>query len=244
MPVNSKTATTVVTIPFNLTERNISEYKESLRRLINSRPEFIAVDCSSLEQVISRHVNLLWETRILCVNAGLNMKLTSITPGLKRILELLDIYDILNEEPESKIQSERKYTMPPQRKLVHETRDEIDQFLNNMGVPSLVVFEVKTMFYEIATNICLYAQLPVDAEISIHINCTENNLSMIITDSGIPFDPTAADISYNPDISIKNAQKRGFGLVMINKMADKITYNRENGIHNVLTIEKRWKLYE
>ncbi|MCP4704334.1 MAG: ATP-binding protein, partial [candidate division Zixibacteria bacterium] len=76
----------------------------------------------------------------------------------------------------------------------------------------------------------------------IHLTATlsDDKIALKFVYPGIPFDPTARVKDYDPGAVIKQRQKRGYGLIMINRMADGISYNRNDKDLNELHIEKYW----
>ena len=64
-----------------------------------------------------------------------------------------------------------------------------------------------------------------------------SGLKIVITDSGIPFDPTEqekADIS----LSAEERQIGGLGILLVNEIMDTVSYERKDG-KNVLTLTKQ-----
>ena len=91
---------------------------------------------------------------------------------------------------------------------------------------------------EAVTNIILYAYPEgsggqVDLNVVIH----GDRLDFTLTDSGIPFDPTAANM---PDITLDATDRPvgGLGIYLVRSIMDSVTYERVDG-KNVLSMIKR-----
>ena len=91
---------------------------------------------------------------------------------------------------------------------------------------------------EAVVNVICYAY-PEEQEgdISIVAQANGQRLKFIITDSGIPFDPTEAS---QVDITLPAEERRigGLGIHLVRKLMDSINYERENG-KNILTLVKK-----
>ena len=91
---------------------------------------------------------------------------------------------------------------------------------------------------EAVVNVICYAY-PEEQEgdISIVAQANSQRLKFIITDSGIPFDPTEAS---QVDITLPAEERRigGLGIHLVRKLMDSINYERENG-KNILTLVKK-----
>ena len=58
---------------------------------------------------------------------------------------------------------------------------------------------------------------------------------------GVRFDPTNKKLEFDIRVAAQSGQKRGYGLLMINRMTDSIKYNQKDTDCNVLTLEKHWR---
>jgi len=106
--------------------------------------------------------------------------------------------------------------------------------------PPLLTMNLNLVLEEAISNIIFYA-FDDDSEqkISLTIEYEDKTLSILIRDSGKPFDPTR---QRPPDITL-SAQERsigGLGIFLINKLMDHVVYGREDNM-NVLTLKKSMK---
>ncbi|MBP5302931.1 MAG: ATP-binding protein [Bacteroidales bacterium] len=90
---------------------------------------------------------------------------------------------------------------------------------------------------EAVTNVILYAY-PVgsDGLVDIEAIMRKGQLDFIITDSGIPFDPTQ-----RPEVDINASLDErpigGLGIHLVRQLMDSVSYRREDG-KNILTLIK------
>ena len=76
-------------------------------------------------------------------------------------------------------------------------------------------------------------------EVNIRVTYDGDLLRLIITDTGIPFDPTEAAAA-DTTLSAEERPVGGLGILLIRKLMDVINYEREHG-KNILTLTKRLK---
>ena len=91
---------------------------------------------------------------------------------------------------------------------------------------------------EAVTNVVLYAYpKEADGRVDIDAILRKGSLEFIITDSGVPFDPTAApkaDIT----LPVKDRPIGGLGIYLVRQIMDEVHYKRENE-QNQLSLIKR-----
>jgi anti-sigma regulatory factor (Ser/Thr protein kinase) len=111
---------------------------------------------------------------------------------------------------------------------------------NCEGLPEQAAFDLTLACEEILVNIASYAYPEGEGELAIHWNhdTADKKLTLIFTDSGIPFDPLKKD---DPDLSVPFRERKigGLGIMMVRERMDHIQYSY-TGKENVLTVEKRY----
>ena len=115
-------------------------------------------------------------------------------------------------------------------------------WMDNVGeahnLDPALVMSLNLALEEAATNVILYAY-PAGTYGSVELKADlleGRRLRFVLTDSGKPFDPTAAP---DPDIAA-SAQDRpigGLGIFMVRQIMDEVSYKYEKG-HNILTMIK------
>lgn len=229
-----------ILVPGNLTSSTLTAFYVELDNHLEESPQGIILDCSMLGHVTSSHISLLWETLQRSEQAGIPMRLLSVRYGLKRVLEILDLYDLFETTTECPITLRLKIRL---------TSDDIDQalnqfqdFLKRLDLAEICAFDLETAFYEVITNIRLHGRLNEDDLIEFTATPNHEKIAMQFVDSGPQFDLTRRGSSFDPQEAIKSRQKRGFGLIMIKGLVDNLSYERLEDRLNVVTLEK--KLYK
>ena len=115
----------------------------------------------------------------------------------------------------------------------------INDVLSAYGCSVRDTMQINVAVEELFVNIALYAYPSGSgiATICISILNDPKTAEIILSDSGIPFDPLAKE---DPDISL-NADEReigGLGIYMARKTMDEITYENSDGL-NITTIRKK-----
>ncbi len=241
-------------VPDDLSNDNLDRFYSRLNFLLDKKPDEIELDCSRLQRATSTHINILWDTRYSCNEAGIQMHLVSISESLLRVLKVLDLYGLLVGQEDQDSESSERRVIPeidPDNNVIEiefkatsrSIRSSIVKLKDFLGKPNLeeiFILEIETIFYEVATNIRLHSQISDKDLIQLTVTLYSDKIVLRFVYPGISFDPTARVKEYDPGALIKQRQKRGYGLIMINRMADEISYERTDNDLNELYIEKYW----
>lgn len=115
--------------------------------------------------------------------------------------------------------------------------DFMDDIVGETGIDKGLASSLNLALEEAVVNVMNYAY-PKDkvGNIMLEAYAFDNSLKFVITDNGIPFDPTATD---EPDISagLDDRAIGGLGIFLVTHLMDKVEYARVNG-NNVLTLSK------
>jgi len=108
--------------------------------------------------------------------------------------------------------------------------------LSSEKCPENVIKDMEVCSSEILANIDMYAYEKKGGELGVAILVIDRKARIVFRDKGPEYNPLLKD---NPDIEkrIKDHKVGGFGLFIVRKMMDEVTYSRENGC-NVLTIKR------
>ena len=125
--------------------------------------------------------------------------------------------------------------------------DKINEFLDEefdrhkVGMKDKYAFTVS--LEEMFTNVCKYAYPDRKGNVKIQIKLdSENNLSITLKDSGIPFNPL---LHNDPDITESANERKigGLGIFMVKKMMDNIQYDYKDSM-NIFTMTKKVVILE
>jgi anti-sigma regulatory factor (Ser/Thr protein kinase) len=181
------------------------------------------------------------------------VRLSSVKYGLFRILKILNLYEFFEFEEgtvESKPEMEKAWqgavSMPslrlsflPTSWAIKDALDRFHDFLTKLNVREICAFDLETVFYEVTTNIRLHGQLDDDDCMEFTATPTGDLISLRFVDPGPMFDPTSDPPHFDPDRAIRRRQSSGFGLTMIRRLVDSISYQRRDDGRNVVTLTKR-----
>ena len=112
----------------------------------------------------------------------------------------------------------------------------VDTVCEEAGVDMALIASLNLALEEAATNVVLYAYDGGTGFVDIDAIYTPQQLKFVITDTGIPFDPTQmkdADIT----LSAEERPIGGLGIFLVRQIMNTVHYERVND-HNVLTLIK------
>ena len=104
-------------------------------------------------------------------------------------------------------------------------------------LPLPMVMSLNLALEEAVTNVILYAYPDgTDGLVDIEATVRENGLEFVISDTGKPFDPTAAPEA-DVTLGVEERGIGGLGIFLVRKIMDTVDYRYENG-KNILTMVK------
>jgi len=115
--------------------------------------------------------------------------------------------------------------------------EKVEKLAEEWDLPLPITMNLNLVLEEALSNVIFYAFTDEkEHDIKIDIIHGGNALTVRITDSGIPFDPTTRQ---EPDITLPVEERPigGLGILLILKMMDKVEYARIKN-QNVLTLTK------
>ena len=116
----------------------------------------------------------------------------------------------------------------------------LDEILDEKDCPLKVRLQIDLALEEMYINIANYAYTPKIGEMELRVAFDEagRELTMVLIDSGIPYDPLAKK---DPDVTL-SADKRkigGRGIYLVKKTMDSMMYERRDG-RNIVTMKKKF----
>jgi anti-sigma regulatory factor (Ser/Thr protein kinase)/anti-anti-sigma regulatory factor len=243
-----------ITVPEDLSRQARDRFDQGLGQLIAGHPSRIDLDCSELHLVTSSHVNVLWRAREKCIEADIPVRLRSLSPGLIRILMVLDIYGLFvtdHTEGESQAGASHRLSLkqgdnrltasiPPTVEGINDALTNLRTFLNQLSIDDVCRLELETVAYETLTNIRRHGHLSEEEQVEFEVQAFDDRIEFTFTDPGTPFNPAGQNPGFDPGQAISNRQIGGIGLVMIVRMTDSMDYERRDDRLNVLTLTKNW----
>jgi anti-sigma regulatory factor (Ser/Thr protein kinase)/anti-anti-sigma regulatory factor len=241
-------------VPRGVAENNFNGFFDNLDSLIKESPKEIILDCSALNAITSSHINFLWQVRIKCGESNIPLRLDSVSDKLVRVLQVLDLYDLFINKPGPGFDRAESYTVDSfeveKRKLslkfystvesIEETLMEFKGYLAGLNIPRIFAFELETVCYEVVTNIRLHSKSGGNDLIKLSVNPQKSKIILEFKYFGLPFDPTTHQGVFDPAEVARQRKTRGYGLAMIKRMTDYISYQRIGNDTNLLILEKCW----
>lgn len=113
----------------------------------------------------------------------------------------------------------------------------IKDIMRQMDVGGSLANKIRLAVEEAVVNVMEYAY-PTGhtGRVDIHAIATPHNIKFIITDSGIPFNPTEVP-NADTTLSLEERPVGGLGILLVRQLMDSINYERIDG-KNVLTLSK------
>jgi anti-sigma regulatory factor (Ser/Thr protein kinase)/anti-anti-sigma regulatory factor len=251
MSIDTKKSQSIL-VPEDLDDDSLRDFFNRLEAAIADQPSEVLLDCSSLEHATSRHINALWDALNRCQGMGIPMRLTAVGYGLRRVLNVLDLTELFTVEYEGERGDRGVRPLvqdrPTERfevefdariEAVTEITAKLQTYLEGLDLSEITVFDLESVFYEVATNICRHSGLDEDRKIGFLAEVGHDDVSFEFTDAGERFDPTGNTPEFDPRLAIKRRQSRGIGLVMIQRLMDSISYQRVDQAFNVVRLTKR-----
>ena len=220
---------------------------------MEQHPQRLRLDCSGLDPVHSSHIGLLWQAREICRQASVEVLLENANHNLVRTLQALDLTEVFGVNIAHKPVSILETPIPEHGPAVgHHAGefsadvDSVDravndflEFLGGWNLSEEIKFDLRTIFYEAATNIRLHAGLIPDDVARYSVTFEAGELRLVFEDEGIPFDPLTQPESVDPRAAAQNHQTRGFGISLMRRLVDDMQYTRRDDTTNVLSLVKQ-----
>lgn len=133
---------------------------------------------------------------------------------------------------------QRSLTLTNDLKRVPRLNTFIDEVCEANGFDMATTMQINLAIEEAVVNVMNYAYPKgTKGDITIEAKANTSELSIIISDTGKPFDPTAkAEVDIT--LSAEDRSIGGLGIHLIRQIMDHINYERIDG-HNVLTLMKK-----
>jgi anti-sigma regulatory factor (Ser/Thr protein kinase) len=115
--------------------------------------------------------------------------------------------------------------------------DKIEELAETWQWSVPLTMNINLVLEEAVSNVIFYSfDDERKHEIIIYISIQENELTIVISDDGKPFDPTSAQL---PDVELKTEDRPvgGLGIFLISKIMNSVSYTRKNKL-NILTLTK------
>lgn len=114
----------------------------------------------------------------------------------------------------------------------------VDEVCEAMDFDAATTMQLNLALEEAVVNVMKYAYpTKTEGNVSVKAQANDTRLKFIITDTGIPFDPTAKD-EVDINLPVEERPIGGLGIHLVRQIMDSINYERIDG-SNVLTLRKK-----
>ena len=121
---------------------------------------------------------------------------------------------------------------------IPQIKDFIGEIMKEGGFCHREVLEVQLAVEEACTNIVLHAYGVRTGFIYVSVSIEKDRLRIMIEDDGFPFDPTRHLTLHRTKSKDVDGPVGGWGIGLIRKLTDEITYERLPG-KNILCLVKK-----
>jgi anti-sigma regulatory factor (Ser/Thr protein kinase) len=134
-------------------------------------------------------------------------------------------------------QKERHLILHNDIQQIPQLAEFVETIADEAGLDQGCAMNLNLALEEAVTNVIMYAYPPkTDGLVDIEAILRSNQLEFIISDSGTPFDPTAAPEA-DTTLGVDERQIGGLGIFLVRKIMDSVEYKRE-GDKNILFMTK------
>ena len=135
---------------------------------------------------------------------------------------------------------ERSLTLPNDVQTVPQLAAFVDEVCEGVGFDMMMTMQMNLAMEEAVVNVMQYAYpAGVSGEVHICAEANDERLKFVITDEGVPFDPTAQG-EVDTTLSAEERNIGGLGIHLVRNIMDSINYERVGG-KNVFTLRKKLK---
>ena len=113
----------------------------------------------------------------------------------------------------------------------------VESLCDELNLDAELRMNLNLVMEEMVSNVIFYAYpKEKEAVIELTAKCDGKELTFVLSDRGIEFDPTQKDDA-NPDINPTEREIGGMGIFIVKNIMNEVTYQRLEG-KNLLTMKK------
>jgi sigma-B regulation protein RsbU (phosphoserine phosphatase) len=132
----------------------------------------------------------------------------------------------------------RSITLPNDVGEVPRLATFVDEVCETLGIDGATTMQMNLALEEAVVNVMNYAYPPgTPGEVVVEAHANDVRLKFIISDSGVPFDPTAKG-EVDTTLSVEERGIGGLGIHLVRQIMDSMNYERVDG-RNILTLRKK-----
>ena len=134
--------------------------------------------------------------------------------------------------------SKHSLTLPNDIETIPQLNEFIDTVAEEIGLDMSLTMSLNLAIEEAVVNVMEYAYPEGEqGNVDIEVSADDKWLTFIISDNGIPFDPTTQEDA-DTTLSAEERPIGGLGIFLVRQLMDSINYQRKDG-KNILTLSKK-----
>ena len=148
---------------------------------------------------------------------------------------MLFIHFLPDGEPEK---TERHLILHNDIQQIPQLAEFVETIAGEKKLDQATAMNLNLALEEAVTNVIMYAYPEgSDGLVDVEAILRKDSLEFIISDNGVPFDPTAAP---DADVTLGAEERRigGLGIFLVRKIMDSVNYARKDG-KNILSMIKK-----
>ena len=150
----------------------------------------------------------------------------------------------MNENTDSALKEalilKRHLTLPNDITTIPELSEFIDGIGEELDMEMSMIMSLNLALEEAVVNVMEYAYAPgTQGDVCIEVAANETQIVFIISDSGIPFDPTKKE-KVDTTLSAEERPIGGLGIHLVREIMDSVNYEYKDN-KNILTLSKKFK---
>lgn len=134
---------------------------------------------------------------------------------------------------------QRSITLPNDIATISQLSEFVETVCEEKGLDMALTMNLNLALEEAVVNVMSYAYPGGQGDVKVDIKIDDQKVVSILTDSGIPFDPTQKG-DVDTTLSAEERPIGGLGIHLVKQIMDKVSYQYV-GNQNILTLEKNIK---
>ena len=134
---------------------------------------------------------------------------------------------------------QRSITLPNDISTISQLSEFVETVCEEKGLDMALTMNLNLALEEAVVNVMSYAYPDSQGDVKVDIKIDDQKVVSILTDSGIPFDPTQKG-DVDTTLPAEERPIGGLGIHLVKQIMDKVSYQYV-GNQNILTLEKNIK---
>ena len=134
---------------------------------------------------------------------------------------------------------QRSITLPNDIATISQLIEFVETVCEEKGLDMALTMNLNLALEEAVVNVMSYAYPDSQGDVKVDIIIDDQKVVSILTDSGIPFDPTQKG-DVDTTLPAEERPIGGLGIHLVKQIMDKVSYQYV-GNQNILTLEKNIK---